>query len=397
MPREKKQRLKKRADGRYRCKYHDHYFYSSISMEDAIAQRNEFIAAEKAGMLSKATVAGYALPWLKRAYPSVANSTYTGLAIHLQHLIDGIGEKQIDSVVPSDIKDVYSNQYRDCSNSYLKSAKQLFCALFDSAVADGLCRYNPARDKTAKPHKGNKPKERILTAQQREWIETLCTDHRAHPAVMAMLYAGIRPQEMKAIDIDRDVDFKNNTITVRETAHIDEENGQRYDYTGEGKTEWSNRVIPLFPPLKDALTGKHGYLITSAHGERVTIQTWKTAWRSYVFCMETAINGIQKRWYGKTKEQKKLAEGKQLPDWIDFDIVPYTLRHAFCAFCRDSGVELNTCRRWMGHADAKMVLKVYDSVSEDRSESERKKVESRLIRGQNGGQDDSEQPVTLEK
>ena len=397
MPREKKQRLKKRADGRYRCKYHDHYFYSSVSMEDAIAQRNEFIAAEKAGMLSKATVAGYALPWLKRSYPSVANSTYTGLAIHLQHLIDEIGEKQIDAVVPSDIKDVYSNQYRDCSNSYLKSAKQLFCALFDSAVADGLCRYNPARDKTAKPHKGNKPKERILTAQQREWIETLCTDHRAHPAVMAMLYAGIRPQEMKAIDIDRDVDFKDNTITVRETAHIDEENGQRYDYTGEGKTEWSNRVIPLFPPLKAALTGKHGYLITSAHGERVTIQTWKTAWKSYIFSMETAINGIQKRWYGKTKEQKKLAEEKQLPDWIDFDIVPYTLRHAFCAFCRDSGVELNTCRRWMGHADAKMVLKVYDSVSEDRSESERKKVESRLIRGQNGGQTGTAQPVTLEK
>lgn len=279
----------------------------------------------------------------------------------------------------------------------MKSAKQLFCALFDSAVADGLCRFNPARDKTAKPHKGNKPKERILTAQQREWIETLCTDHRAYPAVMAMLYAGIRPQEAKAIDIDRDVDYKNNTITVRETAHIDEENGQRYDYTGEGKTEWSNRVIPLFPPLKAALTGKHGYLITSAHGERVTIQTWKTVWRSYIFHMETAINGVQKRWYGKTKEQKKLAEEKQLPDWIDFDIVPYTLRHAFCAFCRDSGVELNTCRRWMGHADAKMVLKVYDSVSEDRSESERKKVETRLIRGQNGGQDDSEHSAMLEK
>ena len=80
-------------------------------------------------------------------------------------------------------------------------------------MADGLCRFNPARDKSAKPQKGKKPKERILTPQQRIWIETLCTDHRAHPAVMAMLYAGIRPQEMKAIDIDRDVDFENNTIS----------------------------------------------------------------------------------------------------------------------------------------------------------------------------------------
>ena len=58
--------------------------------------------------------------------------------------------------------------------------------------------------------------------------------------------------------------------------------------------------------------------------------------------------------------------------------------------CRDFGVELNTCRRWMGHADSKMILQVYDSVSEDRSAQERKKVENRLFRGQNEGQSQNE-------
>lgn len=394
MPREKKPHLKKRKDGRFRARYHGKEFYSYISQEDADRQRKEYIALEQAGLVKRATVADYGIPWLKRTFPAVADSTYKGLAIHLQHLIDEIGTKQIVEVVPSNIKDVYANQYKGKSNSYIKAAKQLYCSLFDSAVADGLCRSNPARDKTAKPHRGNKPKERKLSPEQREWILTLCTDHRAHPAVMAMLYAGIRPQEMKAIDIDRDVDFINNTITVRETAHID---GQKYDYTKEGKTDWSNRTIPLFPPLKQALTGKHGYLITSAHGERVTIQTWKTAWKSYCFCMETAINGIQKRWYGKTKKQKQLAEEGKLLPWVEFDIVPYTLRHAFCVMCRDSGVELNTCRRWMGHADAKMILKVYDSVSADRADQERKKVENRLFRGQNGGQIESEEHEAVEK
>lgn len=393
MPREKKQKLKKRADGRYRCRYKGIEFYST-DPDDALAQREEYKKQEQAGLVRQASVAGYALPWLKRTYPDVADSTYTGLVIHLQHLLDEIGYKKISDVKPSDIKSVYSAQYKGLSNSYIRSAKQLYCSLFDSALADGLCRYNPARDKTAKPQKGKKPKERILTAQQRTWIETLCTDHRAYPAVMAMLYAGIRPQEMKAIDIDRDVDFENDTITVRETAHID---GQKYDYTKEGKTDWSNRTLPLFPPLKQALTDKHGYLITSAHGERVTIQTWKTAWESYCFCMETAINGVQKRWYGKTREQQAMKEAGTLPAWIEFDIVPYTLRHAFCQMCRDSGVELNTCRRWMGHADAKMILKVYDAVSDDRSDQERKKVENRLIGGQNGGQTENESSAMVEK
>lgn len=394
MPREKKNKIRK--DKRFRRVYHGIQFYSSISDEDAKAKRDEYIRNEQRGFLKRQTVSEYALPWLKRSYPkgSVADSTYTGLAIHLQHLIDQIGNKQVSEIIPSDIKQIYADQYADLSNSYIRSAKQLYCSLFDSAQADGLIAFNPARDKSAKPIKGTKPKERILTKEERTWIETLCTDHRTHPAVMCMLYAGLRPQECKALKIDRDVDFENDIITVRSTAHLD---GQKYAFNDDMKTEWSARRIPLFPPLKRVLNGKEGYLITSAHGKPVTIQTWKTAWRSYLFNMETAINGISKRWYGKTNVQKKLADEGILSDWIEFDIVPYTLRHAFCAFCRDNNVDINTCRRWMGHADAKMILKVYDSVSDDREKNEREKIEKRWIQVQNEVQPQNENAVNVDK
>ena len=385
MPREKKPSLKKRKDGRYRCKYHDIAFYGK-SPEEAFQAREDYKKSLKKGYLRQ-TVAEYAIPWLQRSYPDVADSTYTGLAIHLQHLVDQIGGKWLSEILPSDIKKIYATQYKGLSASYIRSAKQLFCALFDSAMADRLIQYNPARDKTAKPGKGKKPKERILTSQQRTYIETLCTDHRAYPAVMAMLYAGLRPQECKALNIDRDIDFANDIIFIRESVHVD---GQKYAFSGDMKTEWSKRTVPLLPPLKQALSGKHGMLITSAQGKPVTIQAFKSAWSSYLFCMETAINGVQKRWYGK-----KTGTG-DVP-WIDFDIVPYTLRHAYCAFLRDSGVEINTARRWMGHSDAKMILKVYDSVSADREESEREKVEKRLIRVQNGVQSEIESAESLDE
>jgi len=379
MPREKKPTLKRRKDGRYRCVYHGLQFYGTTP-EEAFAARDEYKLSSQKGFSGRSTVSDYALPWLKRSYPSVADSTYTGLAIHLQHLIDCIGDKPLSEVLPSDLKQVYADEYRGLSNSYIRSAKQLFCALFDSAQADRLIASNPARDKTAKPSKGKPAKERILTAPQRQWIETLCTNHRMHPAVMAMLYAGLRPQECKALNIDRDVDFARNLITVQETAHV---NGTKYAITGDMKTGWSKRTVPLFQPLKTALEGRKGMLITSAHGKPVTIQTWKTGWQSYIYNMEVAINGISKRWYGKTKDQQIKKEAGNLPAWIDFDIVPYTLRHAFCAFCRDNGVDINTCRRWMGHADAKMILKVYDSVSSDREQSEREKVEKQWNQVQN--------------
>lgn len=379
MPRAVKQHLVQRPDGRYRCKYKGKEFYGNTEQEAFEARKDYIDSLNNGEVFTPVTVTDYALPWLKRTYPAVKQSTYAGLATHLQHLVDSIGYKHLADVTPSDVKQVYADHYADLSNTYILSAKQLYCSLFDAAVADRLISSNPAR--ATKPHKGKKPQERILSRQEREWINTFCKDHRAYPLVMTMLYAGIRPQEAKAFDIDRDVDFENNIITVQATAHIDPENSSKYALTDEMKTDWSKRTVPLFPPLKEALTGKHGLLIPSVHGEQITHNSWRRVWDSYLTNMETSINGIQKRWYGVRKDQK----GKDLPPWVEFNIVPYTLRHAFCQMCRDFEVDINTCRKWMGHADTKMILKVYDSVSTDRSVNETQKVEERL-RGQNGGQ-----------
>ena len=158
----------------------------------------------------------------------------------------------------------------------------------------------------------------------------------------------------------------------------------KYTVNTKGKTARASRTIPLFPQAKAALKDRHGLVITSATGKPVTVQAWRSAWESYKFSMETAINGCEKRWYGKTREHKKIIEaGGELPEWISFDVTPYDLRHSFCTMCRDNGVEIKTCIQWMGHADAKMILKIYDEVSEDRSEKEAEKLKKQLLYMQN--------------
>lgn len=374
MPRPKKQVLKKRKDGRYCCTYKGLQFMGNTS-DEALAKREAYKEQEKQGIGKVETVADYAQRWLPIAFTAVAQSTYAGLACHMEKLVEVIGNTTLDKVTPLMVREIYSQKYLGLSNSYIKSGRQLFCSFFDSAIADGYCRSNPARDKTAKPHKGKPVKKVVFTQQEREWIETLCTDHRCHALAMTMLYAGLRPPEAKALVIERDVDFKNKVITLHEFAHRDPDNGQKYAFTGVGKNERASRTIPLFPPLEAVLKGKQGYLITSAHGKPVTVQTFKTAWNSYNFAMETAINGMQHRWYGRTKEHKKiLAADGQLPEWIEFKITPYTLRKAFCRWGRDNGVEINTMIRWMGHADAKMILAVYDEVSDDRDAREAERI-----------------------
>lgn len=379
MPRAKKQHLKMRSDGRYACRYKDQWFYGDTE-EEALSARETYKQAEKNGDILRpsVTLAEYAAAWLPVSHPAVSEGTYRGLATHLEKLCHHLGTVPVADIRPFQIKQVFTAEYLGLSQSYINSAKQLFSALFDSAVENRLCKVNPVRSKDAQPHKGTVGGHRAITDQERWYIDHYCTDHRAYAAVMAMLYAGLRPQEMKALDIDTAVDFDLGLVSVSATAHMD--GMYAYHVSGEMKTENSRRTVPLFLPLRNALQGKHGSIITNADGTPVNVQGWKCVWKSYLFHMEKAINGCEKRWYGKTKAHKAiLARGESLPPWIDFSITPYDLRHSFCTMCRDKGVELNTCIKWMGHADAKMILKIYDSVSDARSRREAMKIESSFI------------------
>jgi integrase len=87
-----------------------------------------------------------------------------------------------------------------------------------------------------------------------------------------------------------------------------------------------------------------------------------------------------------------LDAGKPLPPWKSFNVVPYDLRHSFAAWCRDNGVEINTVVGWMGHADATMILKIYDEVSDSRSKSEAEKLIKSAFGSQNGSQNETDHP-----
>lgn len=368
-----RKKLKKRPDGRWACRYKDKWFYSAVSSDDALRQREEYIRDEKKGFYF---VTEYALKWLDRSYPDANPKTLASVKRHVQILLNAIGDLPVSDVKPSDIKEAFK-AYTGLSNSYILAGKRVFCALFDSAVADGLIMSNPARDRTAKPHRGTSGGHRSITQEEREWILTKATDNRAYPVAMAMLYAGLRPQEAKALVIDRDVDFKADTITVRQTAHTDPDNWQKYAITDAGKTERANRTIPLLPPLKTALEGRTGLLAQSAHGEQVTRTSWAWTWQQYKNQIEREVNGMPRRWYGKTKEHKAiLAAGGKLPPWKEFTVTPYDLRHSFATMCRSAKppIELHTVIKWMGHSDASMLLQIYDSVEDDRDASEAKRL-----------------------
>lgn len=342
MPR---QRLRQREDGRYCCRYRDKFFYGD-TVREAQQKRDEYKRMIEEGIKNAAnglTVKAYAPRWLRTHKAAVSDKTYNDYAKQLNTLISCIGDIRMIDVTPDDIKEVFSEHYLNYSASTIKRARMLFIAMFDAAVDSGYARTNPCRSKNAQPHKGYAGTHRAITQEERQLI--MDTDHRFRLGAMVMLYAGLRRGEALALTMD-DIDFERKVIHVTRAIRYD----SNKPIMADPKTEQGTRDVPLFPPLEEALQGHKGYIMTSASGEVCTETAYSRGWESY---------------------------NKALSDAAGEEVVirAHDLRHSFCTMLRDAGVEMKLAMQWMGHADEKMILRIYDHVTEERVQKNIKIVE----------------------
>lgn len=373
--------LKQRADGRYCCKYKSIQFMGD-SPSEAFAKRDEYKRQEAAGLKAEAkgiTVRQYAAKWLMTYKAGVTARTFNGYACYVDVLTSALGDVALKDVSATDIQAIY-NGFVGKSASYIRKAAQTISGVFNAALADRLVLGNPCA--SIKPPKGTAGTHRAITKQEREIIHAV--EHPFAPAVMVMLYAGLRRGEALAIDIDRDVDINARTITVREAVRWDSNQA----ILSDPKTEAGSRVVPLMQPLVVLLRDRHGLLAPSASGAHMSNQAFRRAWNGYVSAAETVLNGDTKRWYGRRKGQG--SEWLKAHPWRDFSIRPHDLRHSFCTMLYDAGVDLKTAQKWMGHADTTMITRIYAHLTAEKEKSAelavRSTVDKMLSGMQNGMQ-----------
>ena len=397
-----KRKPKQRPDGRWQRKRCGKLFISSISQADADRMAKEYEDMLRAGMNRNAdtmTVRQYATEWLPRNKSDVSMQTYNDNASRVNKLCDLIGDLLIRDVRPSDIKDVYNKLLKGKAQTTSDKYKHLYTAIFESAVEDGFCRMNPCKTRTAKPPEP-KPNgtHRALEPWERDLIENNCKDEELYPIVMLMLYTGLRPSEALAINITRDVDFKNMIVKVNEVRRT--YNNQAYA-SSTGKTLAAvGRIIPLFSPLVPVLRGRAGLILSYDGGRIMSKISWQSKWHTYITRLEEVVNGHPKRYHHFTKDdplykevsrlrkagKNKEADELRLHDWQRVTIRPYDLRHEFCTWCCNNDVEMHTLISWMGHKSFKMVQTVYDHVNAQRVQKEVEKLESSLKSSHNGSQ-----------
>ena len=337
MSRQKRQRLKKRPDGRYRCVYHGMYFYG-YTEEEALAAREQYKRQEAAGEYKREnpTVKDYADRWLPLHKSDVSDKCYSDYKKQLDALTEIIGDVKMKDVTVDDAASVWRH-YDGYSASTIKRAKMLFIALFDAAIENDICIKNPFRGRFAQPPKGTEGTHRALTEEEISLIWS--TPHRMQIASLIMLYCGLRRGEVLALT-GKDINLKDSTITVSKAVRFD----GNQPVISSPKTSAGVRTVPISYIIQPFLKDIKGNVISTAKGETMTETAFSRCWESYILHLSKAAGH-------------------------PVNIRPHDLRHTYCTMLRDAGVDLKQAMIWMGHSDEKMILHVYDHVSEKRTQT----------------------------
>ena len=357
MPRQKKQVLKQRSDGRYACRYKDQWFMGKTS-DEALAAREEYKRREIRGELTPApaapTVGQYILIWLPLHKANISQKCYDDYAKQLDALAAVIGEKALSDVTVDDAASVWLH-YKTYSASTIHRAKMLYVNLFDTAIENDLCRKNPFRAKNAQPPDAPSGSHRQLEKWEIDLVRS--TDHRFRPAAMVMLYAGLRRGEALALTGD-DIDLDAGVIHVRRSLRFV---GNRPELV-DPKTDAGARDVPIpktLRPYLQEISGSAG-IAPSASGELMTSSAFRSCWASYLRALSVAA-------------------GRPV------HIQTHDFRHTYCTMLADAGISLKQAIIWMGHADEKMILKIYDHAGVKRYQDSVQKMEAFLSNGRQNG------------
>lgn len=358
-----KQQLKQRKDGRYACKYKGIKFYGDTPKE-AMQKRDAYKLEEAQGIKKKKagqTFGEYALEWLDIYHGKSKARTYNEYAVRIERMCKEIGGIKLKELTQSDIKRAY-NAIEDMSDSYIKKYAMTLRNICACAYADGACARDPAQELAAP--KGESGTHRALTPDEIHLVMEAAPHHRFGAMAMTMLFSGLRRGEALALDIDKDVDFVNRVIHVRGAISFEGNN----PVLTQGKTYNAIRDVPLLPPLRSFLVSRHGLLLSGATTKYATETICTGQFTGFIHLMERQINGVQKYWYGRTREHREIvAAGGELPPWQDVTIRMHDFRHTYCVMLFDAGVDMKTAQKWMGHADATMIMRIYDHLSKIRT------------------------------
>ena len=284
------------------------------------------------------TVAEYCEKWLLMQSVHVRVTTLTDYASKVRrHIIAELGDKRMGEVSLDDIQLALVPVSKKSASVY-KSVVILYKSIFRAAMESRIIDHNPTMYLTAKG--GGVPQEerQALTDEQ---VERLLDAIRGLPPyvfVMLGLYAGLRREEILALQWDSVyLDTETPYLTVRRAWHTEHNRPVILD---ELKTKAAERNIPLPVCLSECLkeakaTSTSEYVVSNRDGEPLSYTQFKRLWQ-YIVTRTTKERVYYRYEDGKRIKHtvtpvlgEKAAHNGKVTYSLDFEVTPHQLRHTY--------------------------------------------------------------------
>ena len=235
--------------------------------------------------------------------------------------------------------------------------------------------HNPTIYLTTKG--GGVPQEdrQALTDEQVERLLDAIRDLPPYVFVMIGLYAGLRREEILALQWDSVyLDTDTPYLTVRRAWHTEH---NRPVISDELKTKAAGRNIPLPVCLAECLkaakeTSTSEYVVSNRDGEPLSYTQFKRLWQYIV------TRTVKERSYYRYEDGKrvkhtvtpvlgeKAAHNGKVVYSLDFEVTPHQLRHTYITNLIHASVDPKTVQYLAGHESSKITMDIYAKVKYNR-------------------------------
>ena len=334
------------------------------------AQEAKRIVADAQFRRDNPTVKEYCEKWLLMRSANVRPNTLKNYRSTMEkYIVEPIGDRYIDEITADDLKILMVPVSKMSKGLYGKVNMLLKC-VFYSAVESGVIKENPAA--CINPRGGHpKPERQALSDGQIKSLLETVKDLPPYEFVMLGLYAGLRREEILALQWD--CVFLDDGIPYISVRRAWRPVNNRPEISDILKTPAARRDIPIPQNLVDCLRAKKeksisNYVIADADGNPLSEAQFTRMW-SYIRVRTTEertiyryINGERIHHTIKPELGQRCRTNKSIYYTLDFHVTPHLLRHTYITNLIYEGVDPKTVQYLAGHENSKVTMDIYAKV-----------------------------------